>query len=169
MQRLENGEISALEAMDDLPNEEYSSREGRRVGVALNTAKLTPVKALESFAPSFQLSLNRNRIMALDQLEFINRSEVVHYLGPPGTGKSHLATALGMATLKVGKSFYRATLAEWIDALVRTEREERPADKIRFYSRAALLIVDEVGYLPITAGGANLFFQLVNARLEKVP
>ncbi|WP_420337126.1 IS21-like element helper ATPase IstB [Roseibium sp.] len=167
LQRLEKGEISALEAVDDLLNEEYSSREGRRVGVALTTARLTPIKTLESFDFSFQPSLDRNRIMALAQLEFINRSEVVHFLGPPGTGKSHLATALGVAAVKAGKSVYRATLAELIDALVKAEREGRLAEKIRFYARAALLIVDEIGYLPISSGGANLFFQLVNARYEK--
>jgi DNA replication protein DnaC len=145
LQRLEKGEISALEAVDDLLNEEYSSREGRRVGVALTTARLTPVKTLESFDFSFQPSLDRNRIMALAQLEFINRAEVVHFLGPPGTGKSHLATALGVAAVKAGKSVYRASLAELIDALVKAEREGRLAEKIRFYSRAALLIVDEIG------------------------
>jgi DNA replication protein DnaC len=92
---------------------------------------------------------------------------VVHFLGPPGTGKSHLATALGVAAVKAGKQVYRATLAELIEALVRAEREGRLADKIRFYARPSLLIVDEIGYLPITQGGANLFFQLVNARYEK--
>ena len=92
---------------------------------------------------------------------------MVHLLGPPGTGKSHLATALGVTAVKAGKSVYRATLAELIEALVRAEREGRLAEKLRFHARAALLIVDEIGYLPITSGGANLFFQLVNARYEK--
>ena len=78
-----------------------------------------------------------------------------------------MATALGVAAVKAGKSVYRATLAELIEALVKAEREGRLADKLRFYARTSLLIVDEIGYLPISNGGGNLFFQLVNARYEK--
>ena len=167
LQRLEQGELSAIDAIDQLLLEEYTAREGRRVGMALHTARLTPIKTLESFDFTFQPSLDRHRILALAQLEFVDRAEVLHLLGPPGTGKSHLATALGVTAVKAGKSVYRATLAELIEGLVRAEREERLAEKLRFHARAALLIVDEIGYLPITSGGANLFFQLVNARYEK--
>ena len=91
----------------------------------------------------------------------------MHFLGPPGTGKSHLAAALGVAAVKAGRSVYRCTLAELVEALGRAEREGRLLEKIRYLSRNALLIVDEIGHLPITPGGANLFFQLVNARYEK--
>jgi DNA replication protein DnaC len=167
VQRIEKGEISALEAIDTLLTEELTIRESRRIGVAMATARLTPPKTLEGFDFSFQPSLDRGRIMALAQLDFVKRAEVVHFLGPPGTGKSHLATALGVAAVKAGKSVYRCSLAELIEALTRAEREGRLADRIRFHSRAALLIIDEIGYLPITTGGANLFFQLVNARYEK--
>ena len=139
----------------------------RRVSMALMTARLAPVKTLESFDFTFQPSLDRNRIMALAELEFIDRAEVVHLLGPPGTGKSHLAVALGVAAVRAAKSVYRATLAELIDALLKAEREWRLLEKLRFYARVSLLIVDEIGYLPITTGGANLFFQLINARYEK--
>ena len=165
--RLEQGEITALEAIDALLSEEYTIRETRRIDVALKTARLIPIKTLESFDFAFQPSIDRERVSALAQLDFIRRAEVVHFLGPPGTGKSHLATALGVAAVKVGKSVYRATLAELIEALLKAEREGRLIEKIRFYTRVSLLIVDEIGYLPITQGGANLFFQLVNARYEK--
>ncbi len=167
VRRIERGELTALEAIDGLLAEEHATRENRRIGVALKTARLTPPKTLESFDFSFQPSLDRGRILALAQLDFVARAEVVHFLGPPGTGKSHLATALGVAAVRAGRSVYRATLAEIVDALGRAEREGRLIERIRFYARPALLIVDEIGYLPITAGGANLFFQLVNARYEK--
>lgn len=164
---IEQGELSTLEAIDRLLAEELNIRKNRRIGVALSTARLTPPKTLEGFDFAFQPSLDRDRIMALAQLEFIARAEVVHFLSPPGTGKSHLATALGIAAVKAGRSVYRCTLAELIEALARAEREGRLVEKIRFYSRAFLLIIDEISYLPIGNGGANLFFQRVNARYEK--
>lgn len=167
MQKLEQGELTAIEAIDSLLSEEFSTRETRRIDVALKTSKLMPVKTLESFDFTFQPSLDRERIAALAQLDFIRRAEVVHFLGPPGTGKSHLATALGVAAVKAGMQVYRATLAELVEVLAKAERQGQLAEKIRFYARSSLLIVDEIGYLPITQGGANLFFQLVNARYEK--
>ena len=167
VQRLEQGEISAIEAIDTLLGEEFATRETRRIDVALRTSRLLPIKTLEGFDFSFQPSLDRNRIAALAQLDFVRRAEVVHFLGPPGTGKSHLATALGVAAVKAGRQVYRATLAELIEALTKAEREGRLTEKIRFFTRASLLIVDEIGYLPISNGGASLFFQLVNARYEK--
>jgi DNA replication protein DnaC len=167
VRRIERGELTALEAIDGLLAEEHATRESRRVAVALKTARLTPPKTLEGFDFSFQPSLDRGRLLALAQVDFVTRAEVVHFLGPPGTGKSHLATALGVAAVRAGRSVYRATLAEIVEALGRAEREGRLTERIRSYARPALLIVDEIGYLPITAGGANLFFQLVNARYEK--
>ena len=167
VQLIERGEITALEAIDHLLAEELTIRESRRVTVAMATARLTPPKTLEGFDFTFQPSLDRDRIMALAQLDFINRAEVVHFLGPPGTGKSHLATALGVAAVKAGKSVYRCSLAEIIENLSKAEREGRLAEKLKFYARVSLMIIDEIGYLPITTGGANHFFQLVNTRYEK--
>ncbi len=103
MQKLEQGKISGIEALYALLSEEYATRETRRIDVALKTAKLMPIKTLEGFDFSFQPSLDRERIAALAQLDFIRRAEVVHFLGPRGTGKSHLATALGVAAVKAGK------------------------------------------------------------------
>src|SRR5947208_9478755 len=130
-------------------------------------ARLSTIKTLASFDFSFQPSLDKNRIMALAELEFINRKEVVHLLGPPGTGKSHLSLALGVQAVRAGRSVYFSPLSDLVSTLAKAEREGTLREKIRFFCRFALLIVDEIGYLPVIPGGGNLFFQLVNARYER--
>ena len=167
MARVEQGKLTVLEAIDVLLNDECANRETRRIKAARMTARLTQVKTLDSFDFSFQPGLDRNRILTLAQLGFIDRHQSVHFLGPPGVGKSHLALALGMEAIKAGKSVYFTTLTELITSLTKAEREGNLVNRVRYFNRAALLIVDEVGYLPITPAGANLFFQLVNARYEK--
>jgi hypothetical protein len=92
--QLERGEVSALEAMDALLAEEFTIRDGRRVKAALQMARLSTIKTLSGFDFSFQPSLDRNRILTLAQLDFIDRHEVIHVLGPPGTGKSHVSIAV---------------------------------------------------------------------------
>jgi DNA replication protein DnaC len=165
--RIEQGEMTALEAIETLLGEEYTTRESRRIKMALQTARLPTIKTLSGYDFSFQPSLDRHRVLALAQLEFVERKQCVHLLGPPGTGKSHLAIALGVEAVRAGKSVYMATLAELVDSMRRAEREGRLADRVRFLSRYSLLIVDEIGYLPVGSGGGNLFFQLVNACYER--
>ena len=165
--QIEQGQLSALEAMETLLAEEYTTRETRRVKMALQTARLSTIKTLAGYDFSFQPSLDRDRILALAQLEFIDRRQCVHFLGPPGTGKSHLAIALGVQAVKAGKSVFFATLAEIVDSMRKAEREGKLRERVKFLSRYDLLIVDEIGYLPIGHGGGNLFFQLVNVCYER--
>src|SRR5207342_54829 len=82
-------------------------------------------------------------------------------------GKSHLAVALGIEAVKAGRSVYFTTLADIVGSLAKAEREGLLRERIRWFCRASLLIVDEIGYLPVVQGGGNLFFQLVNARYER--
>ncbi len=167
LRRIEQGQIDGIEALDDLLSEELTLRENRRIKAALRMARLPVIKTIAGFDFSFQPSLDRNRVLALAGLDFINRAEVVHLLGPSGTGKSHLATALAVETVRAGKSVYFIPLPDLVAILAKTERQGVLREKIRFLCGCSLLVVDEIGYLPVTPGGGNLFFQLVNARYEK--
>jgi DNA replication protein DnaC len=167
VQQLERGQISAIEAIDLLLAEEITVRESRRIKAALQMARLASIKTLSGFDFSFQPSLDRNRVLALAQLDFIDRHEVVHFIGQSGTGKSHLAAALGVEAVRAGHSVYFSPLADIIDSLAKADREGRLRERIRFLCRASLLIIDEIGYLTVGAPAGNLFFQLVNARYEK--
>ena len=139
---------------------------------------------MESFDFTFQPSLDRGRIMALAQLDFIARAEVVHFLGPPGPSWSGrmaratapgspsglplgvVATALGVAAVKAGRRVYRSTLAELIETLGRAEREGRLIETIRFLGRSSLLIVDEIGYLDATRRRQRVTREEIGAALR---
>jgi DNA replication protein DnaC len=164
---IERGELGAVEAIDVLLTEELTIRENRRVKMAVQMAKLSAIKTLTGFDFAFQPSLDKNRILALAGLQFIDRAEAVHLIGPPGTGKTHLSLALGVEAVKAGRSVYFSSLADIVASLAKAERDGVLRDRIRYFCRFSLLIVDEIGYLPVTPGGGNLFFQLVNARYEK--
>ena len=167
IQQLERGQISSIEAIDTLLSEELSVREGRRIKAALQMARLATVKTLTGFDFSFQPSLDRNRIMTMAGLDFIDRREVVHFIGQSGTGKTHLASALGVEAIRAGRTVYFSSLADIIVSLAKADREGRLRERIRFLCRAQLLIIDEIGYLALGAVAGNLFFQLVNARYER--
>lgn len=125
LRRIEQGQIDGIEALDELLLEELSLRENRRIKAALRMARLPVMKTLAGFDFAFQPSLDRNRIMALAGLDFIVRAEVVHLLGPPGTGKSHLATALAVEAVRAGKLVYFIPLADLVAQLAKAEREGR--------------------------------------------
>ncbi|WP_176091434.1 IS21-like element ISBcen28 family helper ATPase IstB [Burkholderia ambifaria] len=167
LNRFEQGDSSMLEVLETLLGEEFTTRETRRIRMALQTARLGTIKTLAGYDFSFQPSLDRDRIMALAQLEFIERRQTVHFLGPPGTGKSHLSIALGVEAVRAGKSVYFGSLAEIVNSMAKAEREGNLAQRVRFLARNSLLIVDEIDYLPIGSNGGNLFFQLVNACYER--
>jgi DNA replication protein DnaC len=166
VQQLERGQISALEAIDLLLAEEITVRETRRIKAALQMARLANIKTLSGFDFSFQPSLDRNRVLALAQLDFIDRHEVVHFIGQSGTGKSHLAAALGVEAVRAGHSVYFSPLADIIDSLAKADREGRLRERIRFLCRASLLIIDEIGYLTVGAPAGWCGYRMIRCCRE---
>jgi IstB-like ATP binding protein len=118
--------------------------------------RLATIKTLAGFDFSFQPSLDRERVFALAELQFVERREVVHFLGPPGTGKSHLAVALGVEAVKAGRSVYFTTLANIVGALAKAEREGQLRERFRWFCRSALLISGRQGHRRAAGGRLTL-------------
>ena len=167
MEKLDSGSLSPAEAMDNLLAAQVSLRRERRLISAMRSSRLPAIKRLDTFDFSFQPSIDRHQIMSLHELTFIARKENVILLGPAGVGKTHLAISLSVAAAEKGKRVYFSTLADLVLSLSEAEKQGRLREKLTFLKGPSLLVVDEIGYMPVTAGGTNLFFQLVNARYER--
>lgn len=167
MERLDHGAIGPAEAMEQLLAAQVALRRSRRLTSAMRSSRLPAMKTLDTFDFSFQPSIDRAQILSLHELGFLERRENVIFLGPAGVGKTHLAISLAITAAERGKRVYYSTLADLVLSLVEAERQGRLRDKLAQLKQPSLLIVDEIGYLPVTATGTNLFFQLVNARYEK--
>ena len=130
-------------------------------------ARLPAVKTLAQFDFTFQPSIKREQIESLHELGFLDRAENVILLGPPGVGKTHLAISLAIAAAEAGRRVYYGTLAGLIDSLMDARAAGELSRRLRVLTHPALLVVDEIGYLPVSQDGAVLFFQLINARHER--
>lgn len=154
--------------LDRLFEDELANRESRRVRNALKLSGIPAMKTLDSFDFAFQPSLEKPRIAELASLGFLENKENVLLLGPPGVGKTHLAIALAVKACQCGFSVYFTTLDDLVKNLAAAEAAGKLKQKLRTYThKSALLVVDEVGYLPLSRREANYLFQLVSARYEK--
>jgi DNA replication protein DnaC len=146
---------------------ETDSRDSHGGQARIKTARFPARKTLEEFDFAFQTSLKRDTVLHLGQLDFLAGRENIVLLGPPGTGKTHLAIALAIRACLAGHRVAFRTATEWVALLADAQRQGRLDAELDRLQRIALLIVDEVGYIPFDPQAANLMFMLVSRRYER--
>jgi DNA replication protein DnaC len=146
---------------------EVAARESHGGEGRIRAARFPARKSLEDFDFDHQRSLKREVITHLGTLDFVTAKDNVVFLGPPGTGKTHLSTGLGIRACQAGHRVAFATAAQWVARLTDAHHVGRLQDELTRLGRVPLLVIDEVGYIPFEAEAANLFFQLVSSRYER--
>jgi len=146
---------------------EVAARQSNGGEIRIRSARFPARKTLEDFDFDHQRSLKRDVIAHLGALDFVEAKENVVFLGPPGTGKTHLAIGLSIRACQAGHRVLFATAAEWVDRLALAHDAGKLHDELTRVGRYPLIVIDEVGYIPFEAQAANLFFQLVSSRYER--
>lgn len=146
---------------------EADARRQRYLKTRLQLAHLPYVKTFEQFDFDFQPSIDQRQIQELRTVRFIHEASNVIFLGPPGVGKTHLSVALAEAAIQAGFGAYFITAHDLVADLSKAIREGRLQRRMRIYLAPKVLIIDEMGYLPLDEMGATIFFQLVSARYER--
>ncbi|MFF4557719.1 IS21-like element helper ATPase IstB [Streptomyces sp. NPDC001422] len=149
-------------------HEEYlAARDSHGAEGRIRAARFLSRKSLEDFDFDHQRSVKRDVIAHLGTLDFVVGKENVIFLGPPGTGKAHLATGLGIRACQAGHRVAFATAAQWVTRLADAHQAGELSDELTRLGRIPLIMVDEVGYIPFEPEAANLFFQFISGRYER--
>ncbi len=156
-----------VDSFYELTNLEINFKRERAIGSLVRMAGFPYQKKLQDFNFDFQPSINKEKIMDLKNLRFLENKENILFVGSPGVGKTHLATGIGIEAATNRYSTYFINCHDLISNLKKASYENRLQDKLKNYEKYGLLIIDEVGYLPIDKEGGNLLFQLINKRYEK--
>src|SRR5438067_11226747 len=160
-------EPSYADFLDELLSCEVDARRSRYLRARLQLTHLPFLKNFDQFDFGFQPSIDERQIQELRSLRFVHEASNVVFLGPPGVGKTHLSVALAEATIQSGFGAYFIPAHDLVADLGRAYREGRLDRRMRVYLAPKVLIIDEMGYLPLDDLGATIFFQLVSARYER--
>jgi DNA replication protein DnaC len=160
-------DLGYKEFLSEALQTEWKGRHQKGVESRLKMARFPWVKSIEQFDFSFQPSIDRKVIRELSGLGFVDRAENVIILGPPGVGKTHMAIALGVKAVEEGHKVLFLTLESLITRLIRARAENRIERQLQLFAYPKVLIIDEMGYLPMNREEAGLFFRLLTRRYER--
>jgi DNA replication protein DnaC len=160
-------QMSFIDTLIKLTNYEIDVREQNMTQSMVKVGAFPHLKEIKDFDFTFQTSINQQQILDFLSFRFIEQNENIVFLGPSGVGKTHLATAIGIAAAKKRTSTYFIKCHDLIQNLRRARLENRLESRLKHYTKYRLLIIDEIGYLPIDQEDAKLFFQLIDMRYEK--
>jgi len=166
-ERATKGNLQYEEYLALLLAEELNRKTEGSIRAKIGKAKFPFVKTVEEFDFSFQPGLREREVINLCSLEFLDKKENVIFLGPPGVGKTHLSVGLGMKACTAKYRVVFTSAQGLLEELMVSQRDGSLLEKLMVYSRLHLLIIDELGYMPITREQANLLFQLISIRYEK--
>ncbi len=162
-----SNQLSFVDTMVKLTNYEIDVREKSMINSMVKVAGFPHRKELSEFDFEFQPTINKQQMLDFTSLRFLEKKENIVFLGTSGVGKTHLATSIGIAAAKKRTSTYFIKCNDLIMNLKRAKLENRLESRLKHYSKYRLLIIDEIGYLPIDREDAKLFFQLIDLRYEK--
>jgi DNA replication protein DnaC len=162
-----HNKTNIVDILDHILTEEARAKKTRAVESQIQMSGFPFKKTLDTYDFSFQPSIDTEQINELATMRFVENRENVVFLGTPGVGKTHLAVALGMIAAQNRYSTYYISCHNLIAQLNKAHFENRLQDRLKNYAKYKVLIIDEIGYLPMDIQGANLFFQLIAKRYEK--
>jgi DNA replication protein DnaC len=159
--------LSLVDGLTKLTSYEIDFKEKNMIRAMVKVGAFPHQKELKDFDFSFQPSVNRQQILDFESLRFLEAQENIVLLGPSGVGKTHLAVSIGIAAAKKRYSTYFIKCHDLIQQLKKAKLENRLDDRLKHFGKYKLLIIDELGYLPIDKEDSKLFFQLIDLRYEK--
>ena len=164
---INSGNKSIVDALYELCNLEINAKSDRAMQACVKVANFPFLKEVTDFDFDFQPAINKQQILDLMTLRFIENKENILFVGSSGVGKTHLATSIGIECAKHRYSTYFISFQDLISQLKKALSENRLDIRLRHFCKYKILIIDEIGYLPIDIDAANLFFQLISKRYEK--
>lgn len=163
----EGKDLSYEEYLSCLSEMEVEHRRERRIQSRTKSAKFPVFRTAENFDFKEVPEINKKEILKLHDGEFVSRRENIVFLGPPGTGKSHLATSLGVEVCKLGRHVRFYTAVGLVNLLTEAQSEHRLSKVLNLLTAVDLLIIDDLGYVPCSQSGAQLLFQLFSERYQR--